>query len=169
MYVLIHKFLLTLQRFSKHLQRWYSRMTQVEGEVVDPNSLFRILVSTDIHLGYGEKNEERAEDSFRHFFDIFLIISICLILPALTLSIFNIRRTNMIKYRPCKFTAPVALERIESNSHTWLTISGHLRSCWISVWSKALTLWSLEVIFFMRTSQAERQRYAVFKFSDNVS
>ena len=43
-------------------------MTQVEGEVVDPTSLFRILVSTDIHLGYGEKNEERAEDSFRQQF-----------------------------------------------------------------------------------------------------
>ena len=46
-------------------------MTEAEGEVVDPTSLFRILVSTDIHLGYGEKNEERAEDSFRHHFYIF--------------------------------------------------------------------------------------------------
>ena len=43
-------------------------MTEVEGEVVDPTSLFRILVSTDVHLGYGEKNEERAEDSFRQQF-----------------------------------------------------------------------------------------------------
>ena len=44
------------------------RMTEAEGEVVDPTSLFRILVSTDVHLGYGEKNEERAEDSFRQLF-----------------------------------------------------------------------------------------------------
>lgn len=41
------------------------RMAEAGGQDLDPSSLFRILVATDIHLGYGEKNEERAEDSFR--------------------------------------------------------------------------------------------------------
>ena len=41
------------------------RMAEAGGQDLDSSSLFRILVATDIHLGYGEKNEERAEDSFR--------------------------------------------------------------------------------------------------------
>ena len=40
-------------------------MAEAGGQDLDSSSLFRILVATDIHLGYGEKNEERAEDSFR--------------------------------------------------------------------------------------------------------
>jgi hypothetical protein len=36
------------------------------GDIADP-SLFRILVSSDIHLGYGEKNPERGDDSFNSF------------------------------------------------------------------------------------------------------
>ena len=31
-------------------------MTGAAGDVVDPTSLFRILVSTDIHLGYGDES-----------------------------------------------------------------------------------------------------------------
>ena len=37
----------------------------LEGDF-DP-SLFRILVTSDIHLGYGEKHPERGNDSFNSF------------------------------------------------------------------------------------------------------
>jgi len=45
-------------------------MAEAGGQDLDSSSLFRILVATDIHLGYGEKNEERAEDSFRSFAEL---------------------------------------------------------------------------------------------------
>ena len=41
-------------------------MTLGSGGTADP-SLFRILVSSDIHLGYGEKNPQRGDDSFNSF------------------------------------------------------------------------------------------------------
>ena len=33
----------------------------------DSNNLFRILISSDIHLGYAEKDPERGVDSFNSF------------------------------------------------------------------------------------------------------
>ena len=41
-------------------------MTLGSGDSQDP-SLFRILVASDIHLGYGEKHPERGDDSFNSF------------------------------------------------------------------------------------------------------
>jgi len=41
-------------------------MTLGSGDSEDP-SLFRILVTSDIHLGYGEKHPERGDDSFNSF------------------------------------------------------------------------------------------------------
>jgi len=41
-------------------------MTLGSGDLQDP-SLFRILVASDVHLGYGEKNPERGDDSFNSF------------------------------------------------------------------------------------------------------
>jgi hypothetical protein len=38
-------------------------------EVADA-SHFRILISSDVHLGYGEKNQERAEDTFNTFSEV---------------------------------------------------------------------------------------------------
>ena len=40
--------------------------SQVDGQE-DDGDLFRILVSSDIHLGYAEKDSERADDSFISF------------------------------------------------------------------------------------------------------
>ena len=39
----------------------------------DP-TLLRILVASDVHLGYGEKNMERAEDSFKSFSEVTVIL-----------------------------------------------------------------------------------------------
>jgi len=44
-------------------------MTVSSGDNVEP-ALFRILISSDIHLGYGEKDPERANDSFNTFDEI---------------------------------------------------------------------------------------------------
>lgn len=41
-------------------------MTLGSGDSDDP-SLFRVLVTSDIHLGYGEKHPERGDDSFNSF------------------------------------------------------------------------------------------------------
>ena len=40
-------------------------MTLGEGE--DNSNLFRILISSDIHLGYAEKAVEKGDDSFNSF------------------------------------------------------------------------------------------------------
>ena len=44
-------------------------MTVGSGDDAEP-ALFRILISSDIHLGYGEKDPERANDSFNTFDEI---------------------------------------------------------------------------------------------------
>lgn len=41
--------------------------TLTEPATQDDPDVFRILVATDIHLGYAEKDAEIAEDSFRNF------------------------------------------------------------------------------------------------------
>ena len=40
-------------------------MTLGEGE--DNSDLFRILISSDVHLGYGEKDLMKSDDSFNSF------------------------------------------------------------------------------------------------------
>ena len=42
-------------------------MTQGDSEEQDNSELFRILISSDIHLGFGEKDQERGNDSFNSF------------------------------------------------------------------------------------------------------
>ena len=39
----------------------------------NPNDVIKILVATDIHLGYGEKHPIKAEDSFVTFDEILKI------------------------------------------------------------------------------------------------
>jgi hypothetical protein len=39
----------------------------------DPSDVIKILVATDIHLGYGEKHPVKAEDSFITFDEILKI------------------------------------------------------------------------------------------------
>merc|ERR1740128_759585 len=44
--------------------------SQDETEVIDEESVFNILIATDIHLGYNEKHPTRGDDSFVTFEEI---------------------------------------------------------------------------------------------------
>ena len=44
-----------------------SDLSEAEGNQDDSSNLFRILISSDIHLGYAEKDPERGVDSFNSF------------------------------------------------------------------------------------------------------
>ena len=41
--------------------------SEADGNQDDSSNLFRILISSDIHLGYAEKDPERGADSFNSF------------------------------------------------------------------------------------------------------
>ena len=44
-----------------------SDLSEADGNQDDSSNLFRILISSDIHLGYAEKDPERGVDSFNSF------------------------------------------------------------------------------------------------------
>ena len=44
-----------------------SDLSEAEDSQDDSSNLFRILISSDIHLGYAEKDPERGVDSFNSF------------------------------------------------------------------------------------------------------
>jgi double-strand break repair protein MRE11 len=47
--------------------------THAASTAPDPSDVIKILVATDIHLGYGEKHPVKAEDSFITFDEILKI------------------------------------------------------------------------------------------------
>ena len=42
-------------------------LSEAKGSHEDQSNLFQILISSDIHLGYAEKDPERGVDSFNSF------------------------------------------------------------------------------------------------------
>ena len=63
---IIFLFLQKLKR-SLSVKMTLSDLSEADGNQDDSSNLFRILISSDIHLGYAEKDPERGVDSFNSF------------------------------------------------------------------------------------------------------